>query len=90
MQHLLYRAVAPDMTGTAIMPTRPGGRAHWQAERRYVNNLALDEAADAAAFYGPKRYQRLAARTGPRVRNLVLHDPVNGAAIRVSGTRQPR
>jgi hypothetical protein len=26
-----------------------------------VNNLAPDEAADAAAIYGPERYQRLAS-----------------------------
>jgi len=33
----------------------------WQADRRYVNNLAPDEAADAAAIYGPERYERLAS-----------------------------
>jgi hypothetical protein len=33
----------------------------WQGERRYVNNLAPDEAADAAEIYGPERYARLAA-----------------------------
>ena len=33
----------------------------WQGDRRYVNNLAPDEAADAAAIYGPERYERLAS-----------------------------
>ncbi|WP_334273152.1 BBE domain-containing protein [Bradyrhizobium symbiodeficiens] len=33
----------------------------WQADRRYVNNLAPDEAADAAAIYGPECYERLAS-----------------------------
>ncbi len=37
------------------------GMAPWQGDRRLVNNLAPDEAADAAAIYGPKRYERLAA-----------------------------
>jgi hypothetical protein len=36
------------------------GMAPWQAERRLVNNLAPDEAADAVAIYGPERYGRLA------------------------------
>jgi FAD/FMN-containing dehydrogenase len=33
----------------------------WQGDRRYVNNLAPEEAADAAAIYGPERYERLAS-----------------------------
>jgi len=37
------------------------GMKPWQADRRYVNNLAPDEAADAAAIYGPERYKRLAS-----------------------------
>jgi FAD/FMN-containing dehydrogenase len=37
------------------------GMKPWQGERRYVNNLAPDEAADAAAIYGPERYARLAS-----------------------------
>jgi FAD/FMN-containing dehydrogenase len=37
------------------------GMKPWQGDRRFVNNLAPDEAADAAAIYGPERYQRLAS-----------------------------
>jgi len=37
------------------------GMAPWQGDRRLVNNLAPEEAADAAAIYGPERYERLAA-----------------------------
>ncbi|MEU4675223.1 FAD-binding oxidoreductase [Amycolatopsis sp. NPDC023774] len=37
------------------------GMAPWQSDRRLVNNLAPEEAADAAAIYGPERYERLAA-----------------------------
>jgi FAD/FMN-containing dehydrogenase len=37
------------------------GMEPWRDERRLVNNLAPDEAADAAAIYGPERYERLAA-----------------------------
>ena len=37
------------------------GMKPWQADRRYVNNLAPDEAAEAAAIYGPERYKRLAS-----------------------------
>jgi FAD/FMN-containing dehydrogenase len=37
------------------------GLGPWGGDRRLVNNLAPDEAADAAAVYGPERYQRLAA-----------------------------
>jgi FAD/FMN-containing dehydrogenase len=37
------------------------GMAPWQGERRLVNNLAPEEAADAVAIYGPERYERLAA-----------------------------
>jgi hypothetical protein len=37
------------------------GMEPWQGDRRIVNNLAPDEAADAAAIYGPARYQRLAS-----------------------------
>jgi len=37
------------------------GTKPWQGERRYVNNLAPDEAADAAAIYGRERYERLAS-----------------------------
>jgi hypothetical protein len=36
------------------------GMEPWQGDRRLVNNLAPEEAADAAAIYGPKRYERLA------------------------------
>jgi hypothetical protein len=35
------------------------GMKSWQGDRRFVNNLAPDEAADAAAIYGPERYERL-------------------------------
>lgn len=37
------------------------GMKPWQGDRRYVNNLAPDEAADATAIYGPERYKRLAS-----------------------------
>ena len=37
------------------------GMEPWQGDRRLVNNLAPDEATDAAAIYGPERYERLAA-----------------------------
>jgi FAD/FMN-containing dehydrogenase len=37
------------------------GMKPWRSDRRLVNNLAPDEAADAAAIYGPERYERLAA-----------------------------
>ena len=37
------------------------GMKPWEGDRRYVNNLAPDEAADAAAIYGPERYERLAS-----------------------------
>jgi hypothetical protein len=37
------------------------GMKPWQGDRRFVNNLAPDEAADAAAIYGPERYARLAS-----------------------------
>ncbi|WIX76746.1 FAD-dependent oxidoreductase [Amycolatopsis carbonis] len=37
------------------------GMEPWQSDRRLVNNLAPEEAADAAAIYGPERYERLAA-----------------------------
>jgi FAD/FMN-containing dehydrogenase len=37
------------------------GMKPWEGERRYANNLAPDEAADAAAIYGPERYKRLAS-----------------------------
>ena len=37
------------------------GMKPWQGDRRYVNNLAPDEAADAAAIYGRERYERLAS-----------------------------
>ena len=37
------------------------GMAPWQGDRRLVNNLAPEEAADAEAIYGPERYARLAA-----------------------------
>jgi FAD/FMN-containing dehydrogenase len=37
------------------------GMKPWQGDRRMVNNLAPDEAADAAAIYGPERYERLAS-----------------------------
>jgi FAD/FMN-containing dehydrogenase len=46
------------------------GMAPWQGDRRLVNNLAPDEAADAAAIYGPERYARLA-----RVKKM--YDPTN-------------
>src|SRR6201991_4112704 len=36
------------------------GMKPWQGDRRCVNNLAPDEAADAAAIYGPECYERLA------------------------------
>ncbi|MFJ4850794.1 FAD-binding oxidoreductase [Streptomyces sp. NPDC088733] len=37
------------------------GMEPWRGDRRLVNNLAPDEAADAPAVYGPERYERLAA-----------------------------
>jgi hypothetical protein len=37
------------------------GMEPWGGDRRLVNNLAPEEAADAAAVYGPERYARLAA-----------------------------
>jgi hypothetical protein len=37
------------------------GMKPWQGARRYANNLAPDEAADAPAIYGPERYERLAS-----------------------------
>ncbi|GAA1299537.1 hypothetical protein GCM10009610_06540 [Pseudonocardia xinjiangensis] len=37
------------------------GMQPWQGDRRLVNNLAPDEATDAAAIYGAQRYERLAA-----------------------------
>ena len=37
------------------------GLEPWRGDRRLVNNLAPDEATDAAAIYGPERYERLAA-----------------------------
>jgi FAD/FMN-containing dehydrogenase len=36
------------------------GMAPWQGNRRLVNNLAPEEAADGVAIYGPERYERLA------------------------------
>ncbi|MEU5566780.1 FAD-binding oxidoreductase [Micromonospora musae] len=35
------------------------GLEPWRGERRLVNNLAPEEAGDAAAIYGPGRYERL-------------------------------
>ena len=37
------------------------GMKPWQGDRRNVNNLAPDEASDAAAIYGAERYARLAS-----------------------------
>jgi hypothetical protein len=37
------------------------GMEPWRGDRRLVNNLAPEEATDAAAIYGPQRYERLAA-----------------------------
>jgi FAD/FMN-containing dehydrogenase len=37
------------------------GMEPWQGDRRLVNNLAPEEATDAAAIYGPDYYERLAA-----------------------------
>jgi hypothetical protein len=37
------------------------GMELWQGDRRLVNNLAPEEATDAAAIYGPERYERLTA-----------------------------
>jgi FAD/FMN-containing dehydrogenase len=37
------------------------GLERWRGDRRMVNNLAPDEAADAEAIYGPERYARLAS-----------------------------
>ncbi|MEV4620799.1 FAD-binding oxidoreductase [Asanoa sp. NPDC049573] len=37
------------------------GMKPWQGDRRVVNNLAPEEAADSAAIYGPERYARLAS-----------------------------
>jgi FAD/FMN-containing dehydrogenase len=38
-----------------------GGMKPWQGDRRNVNNLAPDEAADAVAIYGRERYERLSS-----------------------------
>jgi hypothetical protein len=46
------------------------GMAAWQADRRLVNNLAPEEAADAVTIYGPECYERLA-----RVKKM--YDPTN-------------
>lgn len=46
------------------------GMAPWQGDRRLVNNLAPEEAADTMAIYGPERYQRLA-----RIKKM--YDPTN-------------
>ncbi|MER7443967.1 FAD-binding oxidoreductase [Micromonospora avicenniae] len=37
------------------------GMEPWRGDRRLVNHLAPDEATDAAAIYGPERYERLAS-----------------------------
>lgn len=37
------------------------GMEPWKHDRRLVNNLAPEEATDAAAIYGAERYERLAA-----------------------------
>jgi hypothetical protein len=37
------------------------GLEPWRGDRRLVNILAPEEATDAAAIYGPERYERLAA-----------------------------
>ena len=37
------------------------GMEPWRGDRRVVTNRAPDEAADAAAIYGPERYERLAS-----------------------------
>jgi FAD/FMN-containing dehydrogenase len=37
------------------------GMEPWRGDRRLVNALAPDEATEAAAIYGPQRYERLAA-----------------------------
>jgi FAD/FMN-containing dehydrogenase len=37
------------------------GMEPWKSDLRLVNNLAPEEATDAAAIYGPERYERLAA-----------------------------
>ncbi|MFC0403040.1 FAD-binding oxidoreductase [Paraburkholderia rhizosphaerae] len=37
------------------------GMKPWQGDRRYVNNVAPEEAGDAIAIYGPERYARLAS-----------------------------
>jgi hypothetical protein len=37
------------------------GMEPWQGDRLLVNDLAPEEATDAAAIYGPERYERLAA-----------------------------
>jgi hypothetical protein len=37
------------------------GMEPWRGDRRLVNNLAPEEAPDAAAIYGPERYERLAS-----------------------------
>ncbi|GAA1193146.1 FAD-binding oxidoreductase [Pseudonocardia alaniniphila] len=50
-EHQLKKAVA------ALLD----GMEPWRGDRRLVNNLAPDEASDAAAIYGPERYERLAA-----------------------------
>jgi hypothetical protein len=50
-EHLLKESVAELLKG--MQP--------WRGDRRLVNNLAPDEAADAAAIYGSERYERLAA-----------------------------
>lgn len=46
------------------------GMAPWQGERRLVNNLAPEEAAEAVAVYGPECYERLA-------HVKMVYDPTN-------------
>ena len=37
------------------------GMEPWKGDRRLVNIISPDDAADAAAIYGPEYYERLAA-----------------------------
>ena len=65
------------------------GMEPWQGDRRLVNNLAPEEATDAAAIYGPERYERLAAvKKTYDPANMFRHQPQRGAG-RLSRDSRP-
>ena len=65
------------------------GMAPWQGDRRLVNNLAPEEAADAVAIYGPERYERLAAcQEDVRPDQHVPHQPQRGAGRLIRNGRR--